>query len=358
MDLIRLSLGKNVIRSLEDLHIDFPRSLPNRQVRYLCCDGMDGLHYPSRLLATFSSQKASTGTPEYILTREEIGLRLAFVYLPINLKGQEGESVSTISQIVKQAPPKVTNLKIIGDIREGNKVTVTRGIEASSRVQWFKSTYSTLEGENGLDALGTSKIAKDFCIPLGAVGYFVVAKFTPMTLNGESGELAYVISGRVVEKLCGKLSSCMTWFLTSALVETDSDTLYRRFQVSFNIVLLKMPSVNSFPLNVSQYVMMGLWVSQELAWGRNVINLRSSDGNQTEVKDATTASYILSIDDIGFFVSVSCEPVKSDWARGPIVLSEQIGPIIPGPPTCQSLKFLGSFVEGQRLSFIASYSGG
>lgn len=45
---------------------------------------------------------------------------------------------------------------------------------------------------------------------------------------------------------------------------------------------------------------------------------------------ATTSSYMLSIDDIGFFISVSCEPVRSDWARGPIVLSEQIGPIIAG----------------------------
>jgi hypothetical protein len=45
---------------------------------------------------------------------------------------------------------------------------------------------------------------------------------------------------------------------------------------------------------------------------------------------AATASYMPSIDDIGFFISVSCEPVRSDWARGPIVLSEQIGPIIPG----------------------------
>ena len=29
-----------------------------------------------------------------------------------------------------------------------------------------------------------------------------------------------------------------------------------------------------------------------------------------------------------------------------------------GPPTCQSLEFLGSMIEGQRVSFIASYSGG
>lgn len=36
------------------------------------------------------------------------------------------------------------------------------------------------------------------------------------------------------------------------------------------------------------------------------------------------------VDDIGFFISISCEPVRNDWARGPIVLSEQIGPIVAG----------------------------
>ncbi|KAK3198349.1 hypothetical protein Dsin_021764 [Dipteronia sinensis] len=67
---------------------------------------------------------------------------------------------------------------------------------------------------------------------------------------------------------------------------------------------------------------------------------------------------MLSLEDIGFFLSVSSEPIRSDWARGPIVLSEQIGPIIPGPPTCQSLEFLGTMIEGQRLSSVATYSGG
>lgn len=32
--------------------------------------------------------------------------------------------------------------------------------------------------------------------------------------------------------------------------------------------------------------------------------------------------------------------------------------LITGPPTCLSLAFQGSVVEGARLSFIASYSGG
>lgn len=62
------------------------------------------------------------------------------------------------------APPKVTNLKIIGDLRENSKITVTGivagGTEGSSRVQWFKTSCSTLEGEKGFEALTTSKIAK------------------------------------------------------------------------------------------------------------------------------------------------------------------------------------------------------
>lgn len=58
----------------------------------------------------------------------------------------------------------VTNLKIIGDSRENSKITVTGsvtgGTEGSSRVQWFKTSCSTLEGEKGFEPLSTSKIAK------------------------------------------------------------------------------------------------------------------------------------------------------------------------------------------------------
>lgn len=66
--------------------------------------------------------------------------------------------------ITISAPPKVTNLKIIGDLREGSKITVTGNVtgatETSSRVQWFKTFSSILDGENGLEAVSTSKLAK------------------------------------------------------------------------------------------------------------------------------------------------------------------------------------------------------
>lgn len=56
------------------------------------------------------------------------------------------------------------NLKIIGDLRESSKITVagqiTGGTEAASKVQWFKSSSPSLVGEDGFEALSTSKIAK------------------------------------------------------------------------------------------------------------------------------------------------------------------------------------------------------
>ena len=66
--------------------------------------------------------------------------------------------------VLNSAPPKVTNTRIIGELREGSKITVTGtvtgGTEGSSRVQWFKSSSLTFAGEDGLEALSTSKISK------------------------------------------------------------------------------------------------------------------------------------------------------------------------------------------------------
>lgn len=41
--------------------------------------------------------------------------------------------------------------------------------------------------------------SQSFRIPLGAVGYYIVAKYTPMAPDGECGESVYVISERAVE---------------------------------------------------------------------------------------------------------------------------------------------------------------
>ncbi|CAN1227767.1 187-kDa microtubule-associated protein AIR9 [Linum grandiflorum] len=369
----------------------------------------------------------SSGTSEYTLTKGDVGHRVAFVYIPTNFEGQEGESMSVMTHAVKRAPPKVSNVKIIGDLRENSKITVTGivtgGTEGSSRVQWFKTTSSTFDDENALEALSTSKIAKAFRIPLGAVGYYIVAKYTPMTSDGESGQPAYAMSEAIIETLPPSLNflsitgdytegailtasygyvgghegkSIYNWYLHE--VETDSGILipegcgvlqYRvnkdaigKF-VSFECVpvrdddivgeprscmgqerlqpgsprLLALQIVGSAVEGTQLSINKKYWGGEE---GESVFRWFriASDGTQFEIPGANASSYTMVFDDIGSYVSVSCEPVRSDWSRGPVVLSEQVGPIVPGPPTCQSLEFLGSMIEGQRVSFIATYTGG
>ncbi|WOL15331.1 microtubule-associated protein [Canna indica] len=373
------------------------------------------------------SELASSGTNEYILTKEDIGRRLVFIYIPINFEGLEGKSASATTEIVKQAPPRVTNLKIVGDLREGNKVTVsavvTGGTEGSSRVQWFKTISPKLEGENGLEPLSASKIPKAFRISLSAVGHYIVAKFTPMAPDGETGEPAYVISEKVVETLPPSLNflsvtgdfsegeiltasygyigghegkSIYSWYLhenemdKGVLISEASGLLQYRITkdaidkfVSFKCTpvrddgtigeprtFLGQERVHPASPRVLSLKIMGKAVegttlfADKKYWGGeegdSIIRwfLTSSDGMQSEVKGATTSSYTLTLNDIGFLVSVSCEPYRSDGARGPTITSEYVGPILPGPPSCRLLEFVGSMIEGSRLGFIAEYSGG
>ncbi|VVB02098.1 unnamed protein product [Arabis nemorensis] len=369
----------------------------------------------------------SAGTPEYTLTQEDVGTHVTFVYIPANFEGLEGEPVSTLSSVVKPAPPKVTDVKIIGDLRENSKVTVTGtvtgGTEGSSKVQWYKSTSSSLEGAN-LDELSTSKVAKSFRIPLGAVGYYVVAKYTPMTPDGECGESVYVISERAVETLPPSLNflsitgdnieggiltasygyigghegkSIYEWHYRKAesdhpgtLIPEASGLLQYTITkeaigkfISFQCIPVRDDGIvgeartcmcqervrpgnpRAVSLQVVGAAVEGTMLSAEKEYwggleGASVFRWfrTNSDGTPCEIKGATTSSYLLSVDDIGFCISVSYEPVRNDWARGPTVISELSGPIVAGHPNCQSLEFLGSMIEGQRLSFVASYTGG
>ncbi|XP_068657633.1 187-kDa microtubule-associated protein AIR9-like isoform X2 [Aristolochia californica] len=369
----------------------------------------------------------STGTAEYALTKEDVGRRLAFVYIPINFEGQEGESVSTVTDVVLRAPPKVTNLKIVGDLREGGKVNVsanlTGGSEGSSRVQWFKTRVSNLEGENGLEALTASKIAKAFRIPLSAADYYIVVKFTPMAPDGESGEQAFAISEKTVETLPPSLNflsvtgdysegemltasygyigghegkSLYNWYLHEGeneigvqIPEASGLLQYRITKeaigkfVSFKCIPVRDDGAVGEPRTClgQEHVRPGSprllslqIVGEEIEasvlnvykkyWGGEEGDsvscwfVTSPDGTVREIKSASAVSYTPSKDDIGCFISVSCEPVRSDWARGPAVISEKVGPILPGPPTCLSLELHGSMMEGQHLGFIATYSGG
>ncbi|KAL2930498.1 hypothetical protein RDABS01_035908 [Bienertia sinuspersici] len=343
------------------------------------------------------SEVVLTGAAEYTLTREDVGNRM------------------------------VTNARIIGEIREGSKVTVSGtvigGTEGASRVQWFKSCSFTISGEDSLEALSMSKIAKAFRIPLGAVGHYIIAKFTPMTPDGDAGEPAYIISEKTVDNLPPSLNflsvtgnyvegelltasygyigghegrSTYSWYLHEA--KTESGTLISEVSehlqyripkeaigkyISFKCIPVRDDGVIGEPrictgqervragtprlisLEIAgKFVEGSALVADKLYWGGEEGESAfrwfrtDSGGQQIEIDGVITASYKLLVADVGCFISVSCEPIRSDWARGPVVLSEQYGPVLPGHPSCEGLRFLGSLMEGERLTFIASYSGG
>lgn len=364
---------------------------------------------------------------EYTLTKEDVGRHLKFVYTPVNLEGQEGESACAVTDAVKKAPPKVFNLKIVGESKEGSKVsaiaTVTGGTEGSSRVQWYKASSSDFKNEHELEALSPSKVSKTFRIPLAAAGYYIVAKFTPVAPDGEIGEPAYAISDDVVETLppslnfltvTGELSegqtltasygyigghegnSLYSWHLheteddegspvseASGLLQycvtkeavgkfisfkctpvRDDDIVGEaRTFIGKDRVTPGMPTLLSLEVTgeaiegTTMFATKRYWGGEE---GNTVFRwiLARSDGTEKEIEGATSSSYTLKCDDIGFYISVLCTPVRKDGVHGSLVSTEAIGPIIPGPPTCQSLELAGSMVEGARLTFHAEYTGG
>ncbi|GJN10288.1 hypothetical protein PR202_ga28369 [Eleusine coracana subsp. coracana] len=289
------------------------------------CGGTPGKGVASEYLLVLSNSM------EYTLTMDDVGRHLKFVYTPINLEGLEGEPACAITDVVKKAPPKVFNLKISGEAREGSKVsvsaTVTGGTEGSSRVQWYKASSSEFKNKHELEALSTSKVSKTFRIPLGAVGHYIVAKFTPVAPDGEIGEPAYAISDNIVETLPPSLN-----FLTVTGEFCEGQIL------------------------TASYGYIGGHEGNSLySW---YLHEASSDGTQKEIEGARSSSYTLKCDDIGFYISVLCTPVRSDGIQGSLVSTEVIGPIIPGPPTCVSLELAGSMVEGGCLTFHAEYTGG
>ncbi|KAJ3670004.1 hypothetical protein LUZ60_010328 [Juncus effusus] len=369
----------------------------------------------------------ASGMTEYTLTKEDIGSRIMFVYIPINDYGLQGKSGRAMTDIIKKAPPKVINFKIIGDMREGSKViatfTITGGTDALSRVQWFKSDSPKLIDENGLEALTTSKTAKTFRIPLAAVGFYLVAKLIPMDHDGEVGEPAYFISETLVETLppclnflnvSGEFSegelltasygymgghegkSQYSWFLhenessEGELIQDATGDLHYRISkdaigkyVSFKCTPVRddgtigepIVHFSSSPVQPGSPRLVLLEIEGEAVEGKKLVAskrywggeegdsifrwfLVDSDEVKTEIEGASGDSYTLTCDDIGSLISVSCEPVRKDGVHGPVVFSERTGPIMPGSPVCSSLALVGKFIEGERLSFNASYTGG
>eukprot|EP00249_Psilotum_nudum_P024971 c29337_g1_i1 orf=404-6085(-) len=276
----------------------------------------------------------SRGMTEYLLTEEDVGLRIMFIYTPVNSDGIQGDPVSAITNKVLLAPPKVTQLRIIGDIIEGNKVaidaTVSGGLEGASRVQWFKTHYhdadSSFEDAN-LEAISTSKIAKAFCIPLEAVGYYLAAKYTPVRSDGECGDAAIIFSDTPVEMLPPGLNFLS---ITGEFLEGET-------------------------LTASYGYIGGHEGSSQYSW-----YLHENETNPgVPIPEAQgLLQYHIPKQAVNKLVSFQCTPARDDGIIGEGRTTMGQDRVRPGSPKLISLQLLGSAIEGCEIQVDKKYWGG
>ncbi|XP_065867917.1 uncharacterized protein [Euphorbia lathyris] len=113
------------------------------------------------------------------------------------------DNLSSASTIPFSSNPEVTNVRIIGDVKLNEKVTVSGdvigGTEQASTIQMFITISKNFDVESDLQSISLSQTEKVFLIPSEAVGHYLVAKYTPIDANGNFGDSVYAISDEYVK---------------------------------------------------------------------------------------------------------------------------------------------------------------
>ncbi|KAL2643139.1 hypothetical protein R1flu_010726 [Riccia fluitans] len=274
----------------------------------------------------------SRGSVDYTLGPEDVGLRMMFIYTPVNCEGKHGDPVSAISGKVTLAPPMVSQMRLVGDLIEGNKVAIScsfsGGVEGSSRVQWFKTRSPTLPAdESSLEAISTSKVAKAFRIPLGAVGFYLVGKYTPVRADGEAGVPVFIISEATVGVLTPSLN-----FLSITGDYCEGKTLS------------------------AQYGYVGGYEgNSEYCW---FLHENENDSGMQILASVGRLEYEVTKFAVNKYISFRCTPVREDGVVGETRTAFGSEIIRPGNPKITSIRILGTPIEGEELYIEKEYWGG
>ncbi|KAL0363622.1 UNVERIFIED_CONTAM: microtubule-associated protein AIR9 [Sesamum calycinum] len=250
------------------------------------------------------------------LSREEIAIAKRYPsHTALCIRG--GWELCRPEQAVGTGIPKVMKIDVRGELVEGNT------IKGYVEVAWCGGTPAKgVAREFTLVLTGTN----EYTLTKEDVGRRLTFVYTPVNFEGQEGKSMSVVSPTVKQALPPSLN-----FLSITGDYSEGGVL------------------------TASYGYIG---GHE---GKSIYNWylheTSSNGTHSEISGATSSSYMLSVDDIGFFISVSCEPIRNDWARGPIVLSEQVGPIVPGDPLGVEL-VIPDCSEGQEVVPEKRYFGG
>jgi hypothetical protein len=283
-------------------------------------------------LDTGEFKLVSRGNSDYTLADDDVGRRMMFMYTPVNLEGRVGDPLTATSPTVLLAPPSIEDLRIVGDLKEGNKVAVsavfTGGTEGASRVQWFKkATPLPPTDDSQVEPLSSPKVAKAFRIPLGAVGHYLVAKYTPVRSDNEVGEPVFAVSETIVEMLPPGLT-----FLNIVGEFVEGETL------------------------TAQYGYVGGYEGVSLySW---CLHESENDPGTPVLEAEGQLQYRISKQAVNKLISFRCRPVRDDGITGDWQITFGTEKIHAGSPKLHSLHILGEPMEGHELQVGKEYWGG
>ncbi|KAH7366332.1 hypothetical protein KP509_18G073100 [Ceratopteris richardii] len=282
-------------------------------------------------LGTF--QLISEGSSELTLTEKDVGLRLLFQYTPVNSEGIEGIAVSIVTEKVSRAPPRITSLRIVGELSEGGTVYVNAvlsggAIEGASFVQWSKTLVSNLSDCSiEMDEIGTSIVPENFRIPFGCYGVYLAAEYTPVLEDGTTGEKALVVSSAPIKMLPPMLTSLS---ITGEYIEGET------LVASYNYVG-------------------GREGNSKYGW---FLHEEKDDPGAPIVEAAGNLEYTITKPAINKIVSFKCTPIREDGCIGEERHDIGQGRVLPGTPRLLSLGIVGDPVEDSHLCIAKSYFGG
>lgn len=267
----------------------------------------------------------------YIVQPEDVGSRLVFQYTPVSSEGLVGSTVLVYSAKILLAAPRVSDLVIQGDLVEGGTLSVTAkysgGEEGPSVIQWFKSRNPTVVNTADLDVLPTRGHSKELVVPLEAVGYHVVVKYTPVRSDGETGKALVAVTPGTAQMLPPMV---MSMSMSGEMLE--GGTL------------------------VAGYAYFGGYEGKsQYGWHRH----KTAKDPGIAIKDAQQVlKYVPRLEDVGHIISFQCLPLRSDGALGESKAVMGNATVEAGPPRITSLRIVGEPTEGSVVRAVKEYRGG
>ena len=105
--------------------------------------------------------------------------------------------------ILRAAPPTVTDLRITGDMAEGEEVTVEGefvwGEEGDSLIDWFFTPQPEAISLSDFHEIECEpRNSRGLIVPVDAVGCYLAVRYTPVRADGDKGKPVVAISQEAV----------------------------------------------------------------------------------------------------------------------------------------------------------------